>query len=466
MRQQRTLTVVMTDMKGFTSRTSRQSREETLALVKELRELLSPILSAHDGRLVKSAGDGFLLTFESPTNAVLAGIALQDLLHRRNANHSEQPPIEIRIGINTGEVTLEDGDVIGEAVNIAARLQESAEPGAVWLTESTYLSMNSSECPCRPRGARLFKGLPRALKVYQATPAGYRAERRSLGWRRWIVVAPVAMLGLWWLATARHPAPPPSEAPPVEAPPPEAAPEPAVEAPAEPTPQAEPPPPDVSTIIQIQQTLQGHQQTLDTLEAELRQAQDQYYDWSRELFNLQSRSGRASGALGELARAIPQARDRHTALVQRLIDQANGREDRATADQLWRELGQFETAIGQMEAQVGGLSPVVDEARAALKAWDPTLSDWSKSLNDLRQARADRLLEVTSLKSLTAWDSRLDGLATDVPQLTAKIAELRQAMSGLRGDLDARTPTIDSAEQFLKSWDDFRDQWRAYLYSR
>jgi class 3 adenylate cyclase len=469
MRLQRTLTVLMADMKGFASRTSQQSREETVGLVDELRQLFVPVLSAHGGQLVKTTGDGFLLTFDSPTNAVLAGVAVQELLHRRNTNHRQLPPIELRIAVHTGEVTVEDGDVIGEVVNIAARVQELAEPGTVVLTESTSLAMNATECRTEPIGVRMLRGIPRPVRLYRALPPG--ARRR---WRRprlrWIVVAVLSVLLLRWLTTPKAPTPEPSPADAIVEVPTDPAVDPSAEPPPEPSADPvdqslEPPPAsDADTAALIQQTLQGFQQSLEVLEVELRQADGQLFDWSRELFNLESRTGRLAGALTEVGRSLPQTRDRHTVAVQRLVELANGREDRATADQLWRELGQYEAAIGQIEAQVAGSLPAMEASRAALRAWDTWVSDWSKQLSTLRQTRTDRLAEVTALTSLAAWDARLDVLGPELEQLTAQTTELRQAMAGLRAELDAQLPMADAAEQLLRSWEEFRDQWRAYLY--
>ena len=166
------LTVMFTDMKGFTLRTSSQSREETRHMIERHREILLPVITGHGGRLIKEIGDAFLVVFDSPTDAVLAGMALQDTLSRHNAAASREGRIEVRIAVNTGEVIREKGDVYGEAVNIAARVQAHAEPNEIYFTEATYLSMNKPEVPFEELGYRILKGLPHKIKLYKVLRPG------------------------------------------------------------------------------------------------------------------------------------------------------------------------------------------------------------------------------------------------------------------------------------------------------
>ncbi|MGH2348376.1 MAG: adenylate/guanylate cyclase domain-containing protein, partial [bacterium] len=405
---------------------------------------------------------------------VLAGVALQETLRRHNVMSSPERRIEVRVAVNTGEVTLLDGnDVIGEAVNITARLQEVAEPNEVYLTESTYLSMNVAECVSVEVGSRTFKGISRPVKLYKAmSRSGAETFLTRLCSRRqvtWLIIPALCVAGMLWVAGRKRP-PGETPAPAAEAPgqaeplaeataPEEASPpaEPAAETPAE---------PDPATVVAIAQPAQGFADILSTLEAELRQTHDQYYDWAREQSNQQVRCRRLSGRLNEVGRSIPQVRGQHTAAVQRRIDQANTNEDRATADALWRELGQFDVGLAGLEAQVGGWAAAVDEAAAALHGWDPVLIDWSKALTAMKQERSGYATELITLKTLTAWDPQLDTLGANLEALRARLAELQQAMAGLRAELDARAPTLDAADQFVTSWEDFREQWRTYLYTR
>jgi hypothetical protein len=158
---------MFTDMKGYTSRTSVQSREATLGMIMQHKKLLLPIIQGYGGRLVKTIGDAFLVTFESPTDAVLAGMALQKKLRRYNKDLPEDQQIEVRIAINTGEVIEDEADIFGEAVNIASRIEGISKPNEIYFTESTYLSMNRTEVPSAEIGYRILKGIPNKVKIYK-----------------------------------------------------------------------------------------------------------------------------------------------------------------------------------------------------------------------------------------------------------------------------------------------------------
>lgn len=163
----KTLSVVFTDIKGFTARTSSSSRADMLRILEKHEELLKPIVLQHGGTVVKTIGDAFLLTFESPTNAVLCGVRMQARLRDYNAGVDETEHIEIRVAINTGEVELVGSDVFGEAVNLASRVEGITDAGEVYFTEATYLVMNKQEVPTSHVGEYRFKGIPEAIKIYR-----------------------------------------------------------------------------------------------------------------------------------------------------------------------------------------------------------------------------------------------------------------------------------------------------------
>ncbi|MBF0545202.1 MAG: adenylate/guanylate cyclase domain-containing protein [Candidatus Riflebacteria bacterium] len=163
----RVLTIVFTDIKGFTERTANSPRDFSLKIREKHDQLLKPIIKKYEGTLIKTIGDAFLLTFESPTNAVLCALMIQASLYEHNANVPKEEKIEIRIAINTGEVNIVDGDILGEPVNIASRVEGITEGGEIWFTESTYLSMNKSEVPNAFIGEFRLKGIPEVMKVYR-----------------------------------------------------------------------------------------------------------------------------------------------------------------------------------------------------------------------------------------------------------------------------------------------------------
>jgi adenylate cyclase len=170
------LAIVFTDIRGFTERTSQQTLEQNQRLLATHSELLSPLFRAFGGRIIKSIGDAFLVTFESPTQAVLAGVAIQDRLWAHNRGASDADRLDVRIAINVGEVRLEGGDIFGEPVNIAARVEGQAEAGEVYFTEAVYLAMNKAEVPSSELGAFELKGIPGKIKLFKVPRAPYRVE--------------------------------------------------------------------------------------------------------------------------------------------------------------------------------------------------------------------------------------------------------------------------------------------------
>ena len=163
----RHLTILLTDIKGFTDKTSSKTRAAISTMLDEHRAVVLPLLEARGGHLIKTIGDAFLMTFESPTNAVLAGLSVQEALAKLNEGRSADDRLEIRIAINAGEVNLMENDVFGEAVNITARIESIAEAGQVYFTEAVYLAMNKAEVPSSEIGLMQLKGIPEKIRVYK-----------------------------------------------------------------------------------------------------------------------------------------------------------------------------------------------------------------------------------------------------------------------------------------------------------
>ncbi|WPB81579.1 adenylate/guanylate cyclase domain-containing protein [Archangium violaceum] len=170
------LAIVFTDIQGFTERTSRQTLEQNQRLLKVHHDLLTPVFKAFGGRIIKSIGDAFLVTFESPTQAVLGGMAIQDRLWQYNRSVLEAERLDVRVAINVGEVRVESNDVFGEPVNIASRVESIAEAGEVFFTEAVYLAMNKAEVPSQEVGAFELKGIPGKIRVFRVPRAPYRVE--------------------------------------------------------------------------------------------------------------------------------------------------------------------------------------------------------------------------------------------------------------------------------------------------
>ena len=163
----RNLTIMLTDIEDFTPKTSRKTRADILRMLEEHKGLVLPVLEGKGGRLIKTIGDAFLVVFDSPTDAVLAGVEVQRLLHEHNANRQGDDRLDLRLAINAGEVTLADNDVFGEPVNITARINGIAEAGEVFFTEAVYLAMNKNEVPSSEVGLLQLKGIAEKIRVYK-----------------------------------------------------------------------------------------------------------------------------------------------------------------------------------------------------------------------------------------------------------------------------------------------------------
>jgi class 3 adenylate cyclase len=163
----RNLTILLTDIKEFTQKTSQKSRADILTMLEMHKKLVLPVLEKHGGRLVKTIGDAFMMVFDSPTDAVLSGMAVQVALAEYNHGRTGNDRIDVRIAINVGEVTLSDDDIFGDPVNITARIEAIAEAGEVYFTEAVYLAMNKQEVPSAEIGMLQLKGLPEKVRVYK-----------------------------------------------------------------------------------------------------------------------------------------------------------------------------------------------------------------------------------------------------------------------------------------------------------
>jgi tetratricopeptide (TPR) repeat protein len=129
-------------MVGFTSLTQRQE-DIALKLLEEHRKILRPVFETYKGRVVKTIGDAFLAEFESALNATNCAVEIQRILHDLNLARSEHNKILVRIGIHAGDVVQREGDLYGDAVNIASRVEPLAAPGGICITEQVYLEVRN-----------------------------------------------------------------------------------------------------------------------------------------------------------------------------------------------------------------------------------------------------------------------------------------------------------------------------------
>ena len=160
------LTILFVDIAGFTATTSRQSRAENAHLLQTFESTLLPLIKRFKGNVVKSIGDALLLTFRSPTDAMLCSMALQDAMHAHNLRVPDDQKIHIRVAANLGEVRVTKKDIFGEPVNVAARIEGVAPADEIYLSEAVYMAMNKAEVPAQEVGFKELAGIPQPVRVY------------------------------------------------------------------------------------------------------------------------------------------------------------------------------------------------------------------------------------------------------------------------------------------------------------
>ena len=136
--------ILAADVVGF-SRLTGADEDRTLARLRALRsDLVDPTIAVHNGRVFKRTGDGALVEFRSVVDAVRCALEVQSAMVERNAGVPTDRRIEFRIGIHVGDVVHEsDGDLMGDCINIAARLEGIAKPGAICLSDQAYWQVKS-----------------------------------------------------------------------------------------------------------------------------------------------------------------------------------------------------------------------------------------------------------------------------------------------------------------------------------
>ena len=192
--ERRLAAVLAADMVGF-SRLIGVDEEGTLRRQKHYREnLVDPEIAARGGRIVKSMGDGLLVEFPSVVDAVKAAIAVQSALTEREAEVPEDKRIRYRIGINLGDIVIDGEDILGDGVNIAARLESLAEPGGICLSDHAYrLADGRLDTPFEDMGEQRVKNIAAPLRVWRwsaAAPAGAKAAAQELASKPTVAVLP------------------------------------------------------------------------------------------------------------------------------------------------------------------------------------------------------------------------------------------------------------------------------------
>jgi class 3 adenylate cyclase len=158
--------ILAADVVGY-SRLMGEDEAGTARAVRERREAAAPIVASHGGRIVKTTGDGLLLEFPSVVAAVDCAVAIQKMMAERNAEMPEARRILYRIGVNLGDVLIEGDDILGDGVNIVARLEGFCEPGGVLISGTAYDHVRGRiDAKFVDLGEKQLKNIARPVRAY------------------------------------------------------------------------------------------------------------------------------------------------------------------------------------------------------------------------------------------------------------------------------------------------------------
>lgn len=216
------LTILFVDIADFTATTNRQSRRQNAHLLKTFETLVKPQIKQFSGSIVKSIGDALLLTFHSPTDAMLCAQRMHDRLVWFAEQNPQHEAIVIRTAAHLGEVRLYRNDVFGEAVNLAARIETVTPAGEIYLSAAVYLAMNKTEVQVEPALQFTPDGFSHEIQLYKvrkaadsllpygSQPADFASRRFTIGWQAFLALG--LLIAATLLAAWYHRAPPVSVA--------------------------------------------------------------------------------------------------------------------------------------------------------------------------------------------------------------------------------------------------------------
>jgi class 3 adenylate cyclase len=197
--KRRLTTILATDAVGY-SRLMSESEEETARVLAAHRAVIDGIIQFHDGRIFDTAGDSVLAEFGSPVQAVRCAVEIQDALKTRNDSLPENRRMMFRIGINLGDVMVKGNDLLGDGINVAARLESIAEPGGICIASSVYDQISGKlNLQLTDIGEQALKNITRPIRAYRIQSTGLPqtprpAPARKKGRRPWLAAAGLALL--------------------------------------------------------------------------------------------------------------------------------------------------------------------------------------------------------------------------------------------------------------------------------
>ena len=204
--------IMFTDLVGY-SALSQKNEALALELLKEHQELLRPLFAQHNGTEIKTIGDAFLVEFASAVEAARCAVDIQKALTAHTSVVAPERRIQVRIGLHVGDVVYEEGDVLGDGVNIASRIEPLAPPGGICVSEDVAHQIeNKIDLPLELLGEKLLKGIQKPVMVYRILlpwekEAGLlrlvRVALRKPLRARWVQAGVIVLLiaagvGWWW----------------------------------------------------------------------------------------------------------------------------------------------------------------------------------------------------------------------------------------------------------------------------
>jgi class 3 adenylate cyclase/TolB-like protein len=219
--KRRLAAIMAADIVGY-SRLIEQDEADTLAAIRNLRHgVIDPLLAEHHGRIVKLMGDGAIAEFGSVVDAVACAAAIQNGVAERQAEVPSDRRIVFRIGVNLGDVVVDGDDLLGDGVNVAARLEQLCESGGVLVSGTAYDHLQGKlDLPLDDAGEQQLKNIARPVRVWRVRLDGVRPSRlrrRARKRRPWMPALAVTLVALvlsggawWWFRPAAPASGPPA----------------------------------------------------------------------------------------------------------------------------------------------------------------------------------------------------------------------------------------------------------------
>ena len=199
--ERRLAAILATDIVGY-SRLVEKDEAGTLAAIRKLRaEVIDPLLAKHHGRVVKLMGDGAIAEFGSVVDAVSCAVAAQKEIAAVQADNPREQRIVFRMGINLGDVVVDGADLLGDGVNVAARLEQLCEPSGILISGTAYDHLQGKIALVLDyRGEQQVKNIARPVRTYSVRLEGLRRHwlldaRRLRRWRLPVAVVLVLLVG-------------------------------------------------------------------------------------------------------------------------------------------------------------------------------------------------------------------------------------------------------------------------------